>query len=81
MAQGLDLRDQIGQAELTHIDAAISKMEDGSYGICSVCGEDIPVERLRALPFAQLCVPCTEARERLEAGGVSPPPSCCMGRA
>ncbi len=74
LSQGLDQRDQIGQAELSGIDAAISKMEEGSYGICSICGEDIPVERLRALPFVQLCVPCAQARETLEAGGVEAPP-------
>lgn len=74
LAQGLDQRDQIGQAELSGIDAAISKMEDGTYGICSICGEDIPVERLRALPFVQMCVPCAQAREKLEATGVEAPP-------
>jgi len=74
LSQGLDQRDQIGQAELTQIDAAISRMDDGSYGVCSICGEDIPLERLRALPFALLCVPCTEVRERLAAGGVDASP-------
>jgi RNA polymerase-binding transcription factor DksA len=73
LAQGLDQRDQIGQAELSGIDAAISKMQDGTYGICSICGEDIPVERLRALPFAQMCVPCAQAREKLETGGMETP--------
>ena len=40
------------------IDRALAKIDDGSYGICEQCGQAIPKERLRALPYAALCVSC-----------------------
>ncbi len=40
------------------IDKALLKIEAGTYGICEKCGEPIPRERLRALPYAALCVRC-----------------------
>lgn len=46
---------------LQQIDAALARLEDGTYGICVVTGEPIPVERLRALPWASMTV---EAAER-----------------
>ena len=45
------------------IDAALARLSSGRYGLCAACGEPIPVERLRALPFATLCVPCASERE------------------
>jgi DnaK suppressor protein len=47
---------------LRYIDAALSRLEHGSYGICAECGEGIPVERLIALPFAIYCVDCQQKR-------------------
>lgn len=44
--------------ELKLIDNAIGKIEDGSYGICSGCGEKIAKERLHALPYTGLCIDC-----------------------
>lgn len=38
------------------IDAALQRIDDGTYGKCAVCGEPIPEERLVAVPYAQLCV-------------------------
>ena len=49
---------------LDRIDAALGRIERGTYGRCEVCGEPIPRERLEALPYAECCVPCSEARER-----------------
>ena len=40
------------------IDKALAKIVAGTYGICEKCGEPIPRERLRALPYAALCVRC-----------------------
>jgi RNA polymerase-binding transcription factor DksA len=40
------------------IDAALEKLLEGSYGICEQCGSTIPRERLRAIPYAALCVQC-----------------------
>ena len=40
------------------VDKALAKIAAGTYGICEKCGEPIPRERLRALPYAALCVRC-----------------------
>jgi RNA polymerase-binding protein DksA len=45
------------------IDAALSRLRHGQYGMCAKCGEPIPLGRLQALPFATLCVPCQSQRE------------------
>ncbi len=45
---------------LKMIDAALGKIEDGSYGICEVTGKPIPVARLRALPWATMIVEAAE---------------------
>ena len=42
------------------IDAALARIKAGSYGICAVCGEEIPEKRLAALPYATTCVKCAE---------------------
>jgi DnaK suppressor protein len=49
---------------LAEIDAALKRIEDGTYGICSNCGKEIPEERLEALPWATLCIDCQRERER-----------------
>lgn len=40
------------------IDAALERIEKGSYGFCARCGADIPLERLEALPKSKYCTPC-----------------------
>lgn len=62
-----DLRHaQIGRdvAELRQIEAALGRIEDGSYGVCSVCGLDIAAARLRASPAAERCIVCQSAFEK-----------------
>ena len=49
---------------LTEIDAALKRIDDGTYGICTNRGEQIPVERLEARPWATLCIDCQRERER-----------------
>jgi len=49
---------------LAEIDAALKRIEDGTYGICTNRGEQIPVERLEARPYATLCIDCQRERER-----------------
>ena len=49
---------------LTEIDAALKRIEDGTYGICTNRGEQIPPERLEARPWATLCIDCQRERER-----------------
>lgn len=41
--------------ELNQIDAALTRMDEGEYGVCVDCGADIPMERLEALPYATRC--------------------------
>ena len=41
---------------LAAIDAALERMEEGTYGICEKCGKPIGEERLEALPWATLCI-------------------------
>jgi DnaK suppressor protein len=48
---------------LARIDAALRRLDAGTYGMCGDCEEPIASERLRALPFAARCRPCEEARE------------------
>ena len=45
------------------IGKALSRLEEGTYGNCYVCGNEISEQRLRALPFAVCCKVCEEARE------------------
>jgi RNA polymerase-binding transcription factor len=46
------------------IDAALERIDTGTYGICGRCGQQIPEERLAAVPYAVLCVPCRREEER-----------------
>ncbi len=48
---------------LYRIDEALQMIEEGTYGKCQECGEPIKESRLRAVPFARLCVPCQEKEE------------------
>jgi DnaK suppressor protein len=46
-------------ATVTEIDHALERIDEGTYGRCVACGEPIPQERLQAVPWAALCVPCS----------------------
>jgi DnaK suppressor protein len=46
------------RAAIEQIDLAVDKIHDGTYGQCEKCGTAIPKERLKALPYAALCVKC-----------------------
>lgn len=52
------------EATLALIEAALERIEDGTYGLCEECGAKIPKKRLDALPYATLCVRCASQRER-----------------
>lgn len=41
---------------LTYVNNALSRIENGTYGECTVCGEDIEDKRLEAVPYATLCM-------------------------
>ena len=48
------------------IDEALNRIEEGSFGECTECGEDIELKRLEARPTANLCVSCKEEQEKKE---------------
>lgn len=52
--------------KLEQIDSALTRIENNEYGQCEDCEEDIPAGRLKAMPFATLCVKCKSERESLE---------------
>jgi DnaK suppressor protein len=64
LAQDYNFRQRISsivdryELEIIEIDNALRRIEEGTYGICENCGNAIPVERLRAMPQAKLCVRC-----------------------
>jgi DnaK suppressor protein len=51
---------------LQKIDLALEKIEDGTFGTCGSCGEDIGIKRLQARPVAELCIDCKSQQEKLE---------------
>jgi DnaK suppressor protein len=48
------------------LDEALRRIEEGTFGECDDCGEDIEIRRLEARPTATLCVSCKEEQERKE---------------
>jgi DnaK suppressor protein len=54
----LQALDSALRAEYAEILAVLRRIEMGSYGFCSACGDEVPVKRLRAVPFARECVAC-----------------------
>jgi DnaK suppressor protein len=62
-----DVRDDLdsqGAAELDQVNQALARLDAGEYGECTSCGEPIADARLKALPYATLCIQCAEESER-----------------
>jgi len=51
---------------LDKIEKALRKIEDGSFGTCEECSEEISIKRLEARPETTLCIRCKEDQERME---------------
>ena len=51
--------------------SAIERLNDGSYGVCLQCEEDIAPKRLKAIPWAELCIHCQEMADRKEPVGIA----------
>ena len=51
---------------LRNVRTALARMNDGSYGVCMHCEEDIKPKRLEAVPWAKYCIRCQEAADRHE---------------
>ena len=58
--------------ELRAIDAALARLEEGTYGMCTRCGGDIGEARLRVNPSAERCIACQTAFEKQYAGNGTP---------
>lgn len=56
----LDALEDSAMAEVAEIRKALERIEDGTYGICAACGEDINEKRLQALPYAIQCINCAK---------------------
>ncbi|AEF85917.1 C4 zinc finger domain protein, DksA/TraR family [Treponema primitia ZAS-2] len=57
----------IGSQELKRlklIDSALTRIQQGKYGLCVKCGKRIPQDRLEAIPYALMCIECKTAEER-----------------
>ncbi|MDX3910960.1 MAG: TraR/DksA family transcriptional regulator [Sphingobium sp.] len=65
--QAQDAIELAALAEIELIEEAIARLEAGSYGVCTACGEDIMQKRLEALPACRLCITCAKAEERRAA--------------
>jgi len=53
--------------KIHNIDEALLRINEGDYGICEECDEDIPLGRLKAMPFTRHCVKCKSDLEKLQA--------------
>jgi len=51
---------------LNKINSALEKIEQGTFGECEQCGEEIGIKRLEARPVAELCIDCKAEQEKLE---------------
>ncbi len=58
--------------ELLEIEAALERIEAGTYGMCESCSKPVPKPRLMALPFARLCIVCKRKEETEEQQGAVP---------
>jgi DnaK suppressor protein len=68
VASARDLEFAIGEhetAELAELDAALLRLDEGTYGVCIDCAGAIPEARLKALPAAPRCMACQEKTEHL----------------
>lgn len=56
---------------ITKINEALSRVEDGTYGICETCGEEISFKRLEARPVTTNCIECKKEEEEMEKSRTS----------
>ncbi len=59
-----EVQDYLGNAartEIAKIKQALTRIDKGEYGTCQVCGEPINIERLKVIPYSNMCVKCASA--------------------
>ncbi|HHT9137559.1 MAG TPA: TraR/DksA family transcriptional regulator [Candidatus Wunengus sp. YC60] len=54
---------QNGEESVRSIDTALEKIEEGTFGVCELCAKKINKERLKAVPYAKLCIDCQREEE------------------
>ena len=52
------------QELLYQVDDALKRLDDGSFGLCQQCSQPITMSRLKAVPYASLCISCQRAKEQ-----------------
>ena len=52
------------QKLLSRINVALEKIDNNTFGLCELCEKKITKERLKIVPYAELCVPCQEKQEK-----------------
>lgn len=62
-AEVVDALGNEARIELNRIAKALDQIKNGTYGSCVDCGDDIPIARLNAYPFADRCIRCATAAE------------------
>ena len=55
---------EVESRELTHIEEAIERLNEGTFGLCEDCEKPIPLSRLQALPYATECIECKRKSEK-----------------
>jgi DnaK suppressor protein len=55
---------ELDSRELSQIERALHRLKQGTYGLCEVCAEKIPIGRLNALPYSTLCIECQREMEQ-----------------
>ncbi|HYM70494.1 MAG TPA: TraR/DksA C4-type zinc finger protein [bacterium] len=64
--KGLTLESSV-QGLLEMVEEALRRVRNGTYGVCDGCGRPIDAKRLKAIPYARLCIKCKEREERLRS--------------
>ena len=62
-----EVQEQRDYDELAQVEAALHRLDSGTYGDCADCGEPIPLRRLQVQPAAPRCAPCQGAFERVQS--------------
>jgi RNA polymerase-binding protein DksA len=62
------------RAELSLVNQALVRLDTGRFGICEECEQEIPLERLQAVPYTRSCIACSAKAERAAATAAPRPP-------
>jgi RNA polymerase-binding protein DksA len=66
---------------LAEIDLSLRRMETGEYGTCGLCGDKIPLARLKAIPWTRCCVECAGGSRARREQSTQPPGDVFLGHA